>query len=122
PTRKLRRVLAGAAADLQHVAGLCRQEIGHRRPDRVVIAVKSRTVQAAIGRGGIGVSPVLDDESDHGCEAEGIAERNKARRFARVKASFGLGTAALTSPGSLFLGARSGKIALSGVVSPDDAG
>jgi hypothetical protein len=67
-------MLAGAAADLQHVAGLRGQEIRHRRPDRVMIAVESRTVQPAIGRGWIGVSPVLNDESDHSCEAEGIAE------------------------------------------------
>ena len=73
-TRKLCHMLAGTAADFQHVAGLPGQEIRHRRPDRVVIAVESRTVQPTIGGGWIGISPVLDDESDHGCEAEGIAE------------------------------------------------
>src|SRR6476646_11235473 len=89
PARELRHVLAGSAADLQHGASLLRKEIRHRRPDRLVIAVESRTVQPAIGRGRIGISPVLDDEFDHGCEAEGIAGRNKARPFAGVKASFG---------------------------------
>src|SRR5215467_10121042 len=98
PARELRHVLAGPAADLQYVAGLRRQEIRHRRPDGVVIAVESRTIQAAIGRGWISISPVLDDESDHGCEAEGIAERNKARPFARVKASFGARNSRINKP------------------------
>src|SRR5262252_7905954 len=97
-TRKLHRMLAGTAADLQDVAGPRRQEIRHRRPDRFVIAVESWTVQPAIGRGWIGISPVLDDESDHGCEAEGVAKRNKAWPFARVKASFRSRNSRITSP------------------------
>ena len=50
-SRKRGGVLPGAAAEFQHVARLRAQEAGYRRPDGVVVAVKGRAIQPAVGRG-----------------------------------------------------------------------
>ena len=46
-----RDVLPGAAAELQHVAGPRAQKARHRRPDGIMVAVESRTIQPAVGCG-----------------------------------------------------------------------
>ena len=43
------------------------QKTGNRGPDRLVIAVKGRAIQPAIGRGRVAVFAVFDDEFSHGC-------------------------------------------------------
>src|SRR5215470_17344474 len=66
PTCKFGYMLTGAAAGFQHIARLRQQESRYCRPDRFMVAVIGRTVQAAIGRGRVGVFAVLDDEFGHG--------------------------------------------------------
>ena len=45
--RELDDVLAGTAADLQHVAGLVREEGAEHRPDRLVVAMEGRCIEPA---------------------------------------------------------------------------
>src|SRR5215475_14258101 len=66
-TRKFSHMLAGATADLEHIAGLHREEPGDCRPDRFVIAMKSRPVKPAIGGSRPAIFAVLNDEFDHSC-------------------------------------------------------
>ena len=47
--RKVHHMLAGAAAGLQHVAGLASQESRKHRPDRLVIAVVGSGIEPPIG-------------------------------------------------------------------------
>ena len=58
-------VLPGAAAEFQYVAALRAQETGHRRPNGIVVAVKGRAVQPAVGRGRCCRFPEFDDEFRH---------------------------------------------------------
>jgi hypothetical protein len=60
-------VLPGAAAKLQHVAGLRAQKSGHRRPDGIVIALERGALQPAVGRGFFPGLSEFDDEFSHGC-------------------------------------------------------
>ena len=46
---EIHHVLAGAAAGLQHVAGLAAQELFQHRPDRDMVAVKGRRVEPPVG-------------------------------------------------------------------------
>ena len=46
--REIHHMLAGAAADLDHIPGFSGQEALQHRPDRLMIAVKCRRVEAAV--------------------------------------------------------------------------
>ena len=58
-------VLTGAAAGLQHVAGLAHQEFLQRRPDRRVVAMECRSVEPPIGLDPPAVLAELDDKLRH---------------------------------------------------------
>jgi len=59
-------VLSGPAADLKDIARLGAQKPANRRPDRFVIAVEGRRVQASIGRWRGSCFRKIDDELNHG--------------------------------------------------------
>ena len=63
--RECSGVLAGAAADFQKVAALCRQKTANGRPDRLVVTMKSRRIQPPVGLGRFGGFTVLADELRH---------------------------------------------------------
>ena len=47
--REIDHVLAGAAAGFDHVAGFAGEEWLQHRPDRLMVAVKGRRVEPAVG-------------------------------------------------------------------------
>ena len=46
---KMHDVLAGAAADLDHVAGFAGEELLQHRPDRLMVAMERRRIEPAVG-------------------------------------------------------------------------
>src|SRR5262245_33004984 len=65
PSGKCSCVLTGATADLKETAALRQKKPADRRPDRLMVAVKSRRVEAAIGLRRRSRLAVLDDEFWH---------------------------------------------------------
>jgi hypothetical protein len=60
-------VLAGAAADLKHVARLRTHELAYRLPNGVVVAVKGRAVEPAIRVRQLADISEFNNKSRHGC-------------------------------------------------------
>ena len=46
---KCDHVLAGAAAGLDHIAGFAGEKLLQNRPDRLMVAVKCRRIETAVG-------------------------------------------------------------------------
>ena len=65
--RELDDVLAGTAADLQHVAGLVREEGAEHRPDRLVVAMEGRCIESAFLIGCLCGGEVDDVFRHHDC-------------------------------------------------------
>jgi len=65
--REFGRVLAGAAADLQHVAGRRIQIFRYRSPDGLMVAPKGRAFEPAVGRCRLTEVAEIGDKFRHCC-------------------------------------------------------
>jgi hypothetical protein len=68
-------MLAGAAAGLDHVAGFAGKEFLQARPDRPMIAVIGRRVEAAVGWNRTAVPAEFDDVFSHISRTSPSAQR-----------------------------------------------
>src|ERR1700730_1287724 len=64
-TGEMDHVLAGTAACLQHVAGLTRQELLQHCPDRRMVAVECRRIEAAVRLDRAAILAEFDDIFSH---------------------------------------------------------
>ena len=62
---EMNHVLAGAAADFHHVAGLAGEEFLQHRPDRLMVTMKRGRVQPAIGLHPPAILSKLHDKIGH---------------------------------------------------------
>jgi hypothetical protein len=63
--REVHHMLAGAAADFDHVPGFSNQDALQHRPDRLMIAVKCRRVETAVGLNWPAIPAELNDIVSH---------------------------------------------------------
>ncbi len=63
--RKIHHMLAGAAANFNHISGFSSQDALQHGPDRLMIAVKGRRVEAAVRFNRPAVFTELDDIVSH---------------------------------------------------------
>jgi hypothetical protein len=71
-------VLAGAAADLDDIAGFAGEEWPQRRADRPVDCDEGRRVEPAAGSRATTVLAEFDDIVDHGSESSWKAEKHRS--------------------------------------------
>jgi hypothetical protein len=73
-------MLAGAAADLNHIAGFPGKELLQHGPDRLMVAVERRRIEPAIGLDGPAILAEFNDIFSHTRLPDGLDWRN-IRRF-----------------------------------------
>jgi hypothetical protein len=73
-------MLAGAAADLNHIAGFPGEELPQHGPDRLMVAMECRRVEPAIGFDWPAILAEFNDIFSHARLPDGLDRRN-IRRF-----------------------------------------
>jgi hypothetical protein len=63
--REMDHVLTGAAAGLDRLAGFAREEALQHRPDRLMVAMKRRGIETAIGLDRPSIPAELHDKLSH---------------------------------------------------------
>ena len=83
----MHHMLSGAAAGLQHVAGFAREKFFQHLPDRLIVAVERRRIEAAVRTGAVAAefSRMLSHDSLSG----GLSLQIAANDFSNALFSMG---------------------------------